>query len=407
MSESNVWAFPTDVVSPGADNTDNTDNTDVTDSAPVLYAEQVRSWRENGFALVDGLIPADLISRARAESLPFFPVAGTPESEAVTDYGSQGKMEFPAPSDAINEITMYPRLLGAASQLLGLRIQDLRLTQSEPWAKYGHERSSRGALDNQDQRMHVDYPNHTLTHPADWDQPEAVSILLYFDAVEACGGATEFVPREGPADPAYQGPLVRTPGLAGLEFVNDREQAAAYLREAAPDTARWRQEHLYSRARSIHYQPGTILFYRQDLWHRGTPLTPGAMRLIHNLTFRRKDCEWISTVHQGWAWAMYRSSKVMVKLLAESSVEQRCVLGFPEPGHAYWTRGTLDAVRARLEPWGMDMAPYERAWVEKANATPEKDEVSVIDQLRRENRRLREELSALREGREIQGSESP
>jgi hypothetical protein len=351
--------------------------------------------------LVDGLFPVDLISRARAESLPFFPVAGTRESEAVTDYGSQGTMEFPTPSGAINEITLHPRLLGAVSQLLGLRIEDLRLTQSEPWAKYGRDVSARGALDNQDQRMHVDYPNHTLTHPADWNRPEAVSILLYFDAVEECGGATEFVPREGPEDPAYQGPLVRTPGLAGLEFVNDREQAAAYLRGAAPDTARWREENLYARAKSIHYRPGTILFYRQDLWHRGTPLEPGAMRLIQNMTFRRKDCEWISTVHQGWAWAMYRSSKVMVKLLAEGSVAQRCVLGFPEPGHAYWTRGTLEAVRARLGPWGMDMAPYERAWLEKEKAAPGTDTASVIDRLQRENGSLREELVALRAEREL------
>ena len=362
----------------------------------ALQAEQVRSWRENGFALVDGLFTAELIEQARAECLPFFPAAGSPESEAVTDYGSQGTMEFPTPSDAINEITLHPRLLGAVSQLLGTHVWDLRLTQSEPWAKYGRASQDRGRLDNQDQRMHIDYPNHTLTHPADWDRPEAVSILVYYDALEECGGATEFVPREGPDDPAYQGPLVRTPGMAGLDFVNDRTEAEAYLRKAAPDTAQWRAKNLYRKARSVHHQPGTILFYRQDLWHRGTPLRPGVMRLIHNITFRRKDCEWISTVHQGWAWAMYRSSKVMVKLLAKGTVEQRCVLGFPAPGHDYWTRGTLDAVRTRFESWGMDMAPYEASWAKGRAATREAEATSEIDQLRNENASLREELSALR-----------
>ena len=148
-----------------------------------LQAEQVRSWRENGFALVDGLFDAKLIERARAESLPFFPAPGSSESEEVTDYGSQGAMEFPTPSDAINEITLHPRLLGAVSQLLGTHVWNLRLTQSEPWAKYGRATQAGGRFDNQDQRMHVDYPNHTLTHPADWDRPEAVSILLYYDEV--------------------------------------------------------------------------------------------------------------------------------------------------------------------------------------------------------------------------------
>lgn len=361
-----------------------------------LHAEQVRSWRENGFALVDGLFPADLIERARAESVPLFPTAGSPESEAVTDYGSEGLMEFPTPSDAINEITLHPRLLGAISQLLGVRVRDLRLTQSEPWPKYGRRSGPAGRFDNQDQRMHVDYPNHTLTHPADWDRPEAVEILVYFDAVEECGGATEFVPRAGPHDPAYQGPFVRTPGLAGLEFVNDRTEAEAYLGEVAPETAQWRAANLYARARSVRHQSGSVLFYRHDLWHRGTPLRPGAMRLLQNMTFRRADCEWISTLHQGWAWAMYRRSKVMVKLLAQGSVEQRCVLGFPEPGHAYWTRGTLDGVRARLEPWGMEIAPYEEAWAQRQSAPSGRDGAAALDQLTDENARLREELSLLR-----------
>jgi len=370
----------------------------------ALHPEEVRSWRENGYALVDGLFPPELIERARTECAPHFPPPGSPESETVTDYGSQGAMEFPSPSDAINDITLHPRLLDAASQLLGESVWDLRLTQSEPWAKYGRANRAGGGADNQDQRMHVDYPNHTLAHPPDWDRPEAVSILVYYDAVEACGGATEFVPRASPEEPAYQGPLVRTPGMAGLEFVNDRTQAEAYLREAAPETARWRAEHLYPKARSVQYQPGTVLFYRQDLWHRGTPLRPGVMRLIHNITFRRKECEWISTVHQGWAWAMYRSSKVMVKILAQGSVEQRCVLGFPKPGHSYWTRGTLDAVRARLEPWGMDMAPYEAAWAEAEAPSSEGGDGSGgggggaegMDQLRQENASLREELATLR-----------
>lgn len=44
-------------------------------------------------------------------------------------------MEFPTPSDAINETMLHPRLLGAVSQLLGTHVWDLRLTQSETWAE--------------------------------------------------------------------------------------------------------------------------------------------------------------------------------------------------------------------------------------------------------------------------------
>jgi len=80
------------------------------------------------------------------------------------------------------------------------------------------------------------------------------------------------------------------------------------------------------------------------------------------------------------------------------------VLGFPKPGHSYWTRGTLDAVRARLEPWGMDMAPYEAAWAEAEAPSSEGGDGSGgggggaegMDQLRQENASLREELATLR-----------
>ena len=188
----------------------------------ALHPEPVQSWRENGYTMVDGIFPAELIKRAVTESLPHFPEPGSQESEKITDYGSRGALEFPTPSDAINSITLHPRLLGAVSHFLGIGLSDLRLTQSEPWAKYGRSTRLGGKADNQDQRMHVDYPNHTLTHPADWERPGAVSIIVYYHHIEDCGGATEFVPRKQPDEPAYREPLVKTPGMAGLNFVNDR-----------------------------------------------------------------------------------------------------------------------------------------------------------------------------------------
>jgi hypothetical protein len=77
------------------------------------------------------------------------------------------------------------------------------------------------------------------------------------------------------------------------------------------------------------------------------------------MTFRRAESEWISTLHKGWAWAMYRPSQNMEKLIATASVEQRCVLGFPPPGHAYWNADTRAALAARYGPWGIDLTPYE------------------------------------------------
>ena len=333
------------------------------DGAPdgkVLSSAQVDAWRNHGFTLVDDVVPIELVEEARRGALADFPAPGSAEMEKIHDFGSAGRMAFPSERQAVNQLTLHPRLLTAIAQLLDAPVRDLRLTQSDLWPKYGRE-GKRRELDNADQRIHVDYPNHTLTHPPPWDSPEAVELILYLDEEQHCGGATALVPRTGSDDPAYQWPIMNTPGVGSLPWINDRESTERHLRESSPEVAKFRAEHLYAREVKARYRVGTVLLYRHDTWHRGTPLKPGALRLAQNMTFRKAETEWISVLQPGWAWAMYRRSRVMERLIAEASVDQRCVLGFPAPGHAYWTRQTVAAVDARYGPLGMDVSPYERA----------------------------------------------
>ncbi len=328
------------------------------EDAVPLTSDQIASWRERGFAFVDGLLPEALLDQALSDARAHFPEPGSAEAEATNDFGSGGAMTFPSVSEAANAITLHPRLLNAIAALLDVPVRELRLTQSDLWAKYGRAERTGGVLDNDDQRIHVDYPNHTLTHPPPWETPEAVEVLLYLGDVDDCEGATAVVPREGPDDPAYGWPIVHNPGVGELRWRNDRESAEAYLEKWAPESARFRREHLYPRARRVRYRMGSTLLYRHDTWHRGTPLRAGAMRVAHNLTFRKAASEWISTLHAGWAWDMYARGGAFARLLARLDVDQRCVLGFPAPGAAYWNPQTLDAVEARFGPLGMDMAPY-------------------------------------------------
>jgi hypothetical protein len=328
------------------------------DCGPVLTSQLQTRWREAGFALVDGLLPDSLVAEAKGVAEKTFPLLTRAEREAVTDFGSRGSMEFPTGHAAVDAITLHPRILGAVSELLATPIRELRLSQSDLWSKFARTRRAGGAYDNTDQRIHVDYPNHTLTHPPPWDSPEAVEIILYFDAVEDGGGAPAGVPRDGPNDPAYRWPIVDTPGVGAIEWVNDRDEAEKRLAEVAPEIARFRAEHLYPREQRARFGPGTALFYRHDTWHRGTPLEAGTRRLVHNLTFRKAPSEWISTLHEGWAWKMYRRGMSLERLIAQASVDQRCVLGFPAPGHPYWSPQTIEAVRARYGPLGMDLSPY-------------------------------------------------
>ena len=324
------------------------------DSELSLSDRDVERWRTEGYALIDGLFPWELINELREAASDHFPAPGSAASNEIRDFGSA--VNFPSRLAGFNELTLHPRLLTAVSQLLGCPVSNLRLSQSDLWPKYGRTDRA-GQYDNQDQRIHFDYPNHTLAHPAPWNRPEAVEMIVYLSDVDDTGGSTAVVPRQGDDDPAYRWPLVNTPGVGDLRYINDRTSAETYFAEQRPELAAWRQT-LYERERWTHFSPGTIVFYRHDVWHRGTPMKPGGRRLAHNLTFRRAECEWISTLHIGWSWAMYHDDKHMERLIAEASLDQRAVLGFPQPGSAYWCDETIEAVEARYGAFGIDMTPY-------------------------------------------------
>jgi hypothetical protein len=173
------------------------------DEAP-LTESQVDSWQNSGYALVDNLFPHDLIESMRKDAYGAFPAPNTEESRNFTDFG--GGMSFPTFSKFANELILHPRLLVAVCQLLKVESpNEIRLTQAEIWPKYGRDPTAPlTAFDNSDQRIHCDYPNHTLTHPPEWSEPDAVELILYLTDVEDCGGATAVVPKLGPDDVAYK-----------------------------------------------------------------------------------------------------------------------------------------------------------------------------------------------------------
>jgi hypothetical protein len=338
-----------------------------------LSAQQVQQWRDKGFVFVRDLLPAALVDELAAAAGQHYPAAGTPAAKAFTDFGSGGALTFPSAISGLNQVSLHPGLLNAMAALLDTSVAGLRLSQSDLWAKYGRQgdaldKPASARTDNNDQRMHVDYPNHTLVHPPPWQRPEAVEVILYLtDAVDNAGG-TAVVPRSGPDDPAYRWPIVDSPGIGELRYINPKGPAETYFAEQRPHLAGWRQQ-LYQRERQATYKAGDMLLYRHDTWHRGTPLAPGARRLVHNLTYRKAGSEWISTLHAGWAWQAYRDDKMLERLVATASVEQRCVLGFPAPGSDYWCAETLAAVEARYGMFGFDSTPYshpDETWPARA-----------------------------------------
>ena len=106
-------------------------------SYQVLTDHDVATWRENGYCLVNDVVPNELLERVLVASAEVFPPPLTEAASKVTDFGS-GLLRFPSRYDCVNELAVNPRILSAVAQLLGEPdAMDLRLTQTEVWPKYG------------------------------------------------------------------------------------------------------------------------------------------------------------------------------------------------------------------------------------------------------------------------------
>ena len=101
---------------------------------------------------------------------------------------------------------------------------------------------------------------------------------------------------------------------------------------------------------------GSVLAYRPDVYHRGTAMTSRAeARFLLHVAYRPADADWVGfhtwpVAGEGFDWHRF---------VPHASVRQLTVLGFPEPGHPYWTPETLAGVGARYP--SLDMAPWAAA----------------------------------------------
>ena len=250
-----------------------------------LTKNQIQQWREKGYVIVSNLIEPQLLNKCVTFMNDKYP---KPE-QACKDFGSDdGELEFPS-GEVIDWITIHPNIISGVKELL--YTDNILLLQSDAWGKAGYRNI--GKMSNQDQRMHMDYGNNTFLHPSNWDTPETVANIVYLSDVNDTGGGTSVVPRLGKDDPLYQSPYINMPGQNRYKFYNDRSTAEKYMSEISPEMKHFREQ-LYNREIITTPKSGDVLFYRLDLWHRGTPVNVGKVRNVINLLWKRKECYWIN-----------------------------------------------------------------------------------------------------------------
>lgn len=316
-----------------------------------LSHEQHKQWENQGFTIIEDLIESELINN----SLIYLQELYQTNKIHCQDFGSQGRLEFPCIS-ILDKISIHNRIICCVQELL--KTNDILLTQADTWGKEGISTSNPNS--NNDQRMHMDYGNNSFLHPTKWENPEAVSIIIYLSDILETGGGTSVVPRNIKTEDLYNIPYLKMPGIHNYKFNNDRQYAEEYFQQDHPEVFEFRQK-LYQHEIIPQPKKGDILFYRLDLWHRGTPVKDGQVRFVMNLVFKKKECFWINQWNPGWTKKMYYGE--LEKLFIEMSPNQRRVLGVPPPGDTYWNFERLDCLKERYP--GINILPYIQGIIEK------------------------------------------
>jgi hypothetical protein len=290
----------------------------------VLSSAEQAQWEEDGWCLARGLLPPETIAAGQAVLPELVPTAEEfaddvdPERNEPFRVDSHRVMpRFPFEDAALNDIVVHDRIIDLAEQLLG--ITDLRLYQAMLSAKY-----SQAALSDE-QLLHVDFGNHTLVVPRHEPGYQQLEMFVYLSDVTSQTAATRMVSRRLTSDIQVE----RT-------YLSQTEYADLYAAEIPASGP-----------------AGSVLAYRPDVYHRGVRMTaPRVARFMVHVSYKPAATDWLGSYglpNAGEDMSWYR-------FVRHATERQLTVLGFPPPGHPYWTAQTLDGVAARypmldLSPW--------------------------------------------------------
>ena len=283
-------------------------------------------YREHGYAIVENFCTPNELEGALGnfdEVVPGWVDFAKDPSRPKPEYynkpypDQRGIPHFPYQGKALNDLTFHPELHRFAV-LMG-EGEEMYCEQSHLTYK------AMNTKDDFEQAMHLDYGNHTLAYPPDVPKYWQTAYLYYFTDVTLESGPTAVCSKQ------HYSERILVPNH--------------HTRESRPE--------IYDNEVKVTCPAGSLLVYSMRTFHRGTAFT-GANRgrLGMFVTYAPKACRWMGIV----GWPISAGKPAFKEWIERASVEERNLLGFPEPGHEYWTDETLDGVGARFS--GMDMTPY-------------------------------------------------
>jgi ectoine hydroxylase-related dioxygenase (phytanoyl-CoA dioxygenase family) len=289
----------------------------------VLTPALKQQWDQDGWCVIEGAIPAAELAGVQDAMSRLFPTAAEMEAGTDDEHNIRWKTwdaqwpEFPFHSSQINNLVLHPVVITLAEELL--ENTDLALYMGIMTAKYSGQSSGFNQL------LHTDYPNHMVVVPRREVGYQQVEFFVYLTDVTPGDGATRLVSRRQTA-----GIPVERHTLNYVDYAD-----------------------LYDDSGIASGPAGSIVAYRPDVYHRSVDVDePGHRRVMLHVSFKPRQAEWGG--YSSWAFKGLRPE--WSKFVQQADLRQLTLLGFPAPGHPYWTEETLAGVSARYP--GLDMTPW-------------------------------------------------
>ena len=290
-----------------------------------IRREHYEHYTQHGFAIVPDLLTNSELHEVYDELRLCLPgcveyclgeTAEKPGNEPFP-YRRASRLMFPYPRSRLNQITLHPELQAFAKHFAG----GSAMYCEQSHLSYKHM----GHGGDADQGMHCDYGNHTLAYPPKLPEYWQTAYLLYFTDVTVNHAPTAVCSWE------HYPETIRFP--------------AYYTRKQRPE--------IYANEVKVTVPAGGMFIYSMRTFHRGTPFLAEGGRLGMFVTYAPAAWKWLGIV--GWSAQAIRPE--FATWVSQATPEERTLLGFPEPGHTYWTPETLEGVAKRYPK--MDMTPYQ------------------------------------------------
>lgn len=297
-------------------------------------ANAANEWRDNGFVVLPGYLPVEVLRPAIGELGTMFPSpsgfheGGDSRRQRFLDDEFAGIDSFPFASTEMCLLAVHDLLIRLARTLLA--DDDLRIYSAEAWAKYT------GAADY-DQYLHRDYLNHTVLVPSTAAEFRQLEMFVYLVDVPEDLGPPHLVPK------GHTAHVEAKPNWLSPQDFPEPEHGFVASGHAK----------LYEREVSAAGPAGTVVAFEMGTFHRGTGMTrPGGARYTMHLNFRRADAEWA----QRHAWAQCSHEPAWYRFVDRATSGQLELFGFPPPGHRFWTADTLAGMALRYP--NLDLTPW-------------------------------------------------